>query len=425
MVELLSPAGNLEKLKVAIHYGADAIYIGLKNFSLRANATNFDEDELKEAIQYLHEREKKIYVAINVYFTPDQTTSIIEKLKLLRNLKVDGIIISDIGLIKLAKEYAPSINIHVSTQANTTNEQAVMFYRDLGVKRVILSRELSLEHIKMIKSLVPDIELEVFVHGAMCIAYSGRCLLSSYMTKSGLTSSNIHNLNDKVRSANKGDCSHSCRWEYFLIEKSRPNDHFIIDEDNNGSYILSSKDLAMIDYLDELIEAGIDSFKIEGRMKSILYISSIIRSYRNKIDHYYDKNILYDREFIEKELSVVSHREFCTGFFYDSPQNNPNVITTEVSYQREMRLGAMVEDIKEGRAVLKIFNKLSKDNKLEYISLNTTKKIYEIHFFDNIGNTLDIVNNGQYVEAIFLDENKNSIIPQKFDIIRIDTGTRW
>ena len=422
MVELLSPAGNLEKLKVAIHYGADAIYVGLKDFSLRANATNFDEDELKEAIQYTHERDKKIYVAINVYFTPNQTAGIIEKLKFLEKLRVDGIIISDLGVIKLAKEYAPSINIHISTQANTTNEHAVMFYRDIGIKRVILSRELSLENIKIIKSLVPDVELEVFVHGAMCIAYSGRCLLSSYMTKNGLTSPKTYDLNNKTtRSANKGDCSHSCRWEYFLIEKSRPNDNFIIDEDINGSYILSSKDLAMIDYLDELIEAGINSFKIEGRMKSILYISSIIRSYRNKIDHYYDKSIQYNRKFIEKELSVVSHREFCTGFFYDSPKNNSNVITTETSYQREMRLGAMVENKIEDRVILKIFNRLSKNDKLEYISLNFTKSISKIYFFDNVGNTLDNVNNGQYVEAIFFDENNDKIIPQKFDIIRIET----
>ncbi len=423
MVELLSPAGNLEKLKVALHYGADAVYVGLKGFSLRANATNFDEDELKEAIQYVHNLNKKIYVALNIYFTPDQTDDIIDRLKILENIKPDAIIVSDFGVIRLAKEYAPSIDIHVSTQANTTNEQAIMLYRDLGIKRVVLSRELSLEHIKSIKKLVPDIELEAFIHGAMCIAYSGRCLLSSYMTKNGLTEQTKHISNDKsTRAANKGDCSHSCRWEYFLIEKSRPNDHFIIDEDKNGSYILSSKDLAMINHIDDLIDAGIDSFKIEGRMKSILYISSIVRSYRNAIDHHYDKNINYDKKFIEKELSVVSHREFCTGFFYDSPQNNSNTITTDNNYQREMRLGAMVLDVKNDKAVLKVFNRISSNEKLEYISLNETKEIKRIELFDISGNNLDVANNTQYIEALFFDNENNKIIPKKFDIIRIEAS---
>ena len=316
--ELLAPAGDFEKLKVAFHFGADAVYVGMKSFSLRANTKNFTEEELKIAIDYTHKLNKKIYIALNIYFTPFQADDIIKSLKLIEKIKPDGIILSDMGCLYLAKKYADSIPIHISTQANTTNQYSTQFYQELGVKRVIVARELSLKEIKNI-SQNTDVELEAFVHGAMCISYSGRCLLSSYMTTKDLGRRENDNTTE-TRSANKGDCVHPCRWEFVLKEKTRGEQNYLIEEDENGSYILSSKDICMIYHISDLIDAGISSFKIEGRMKSILYISSIVRSYRRAIDSYFDNSLIFDRDEIEKELNIVSHRDFSTGFFYNSPK---------------------------------------------------------------------------------------------------------
>jgi len=415
MVELLAPAGDFEKLQVAFNYGADAVYVGLKDLSLRANAKNFNFDQLKEVIEYTHSINKKIYVALNIYFTPKQEEKIIEAIKILKKLKPDGIIISDLGLLYLIKNNNINIPIHISTQANTTNQYACMLYKELGVSRIIVARELSLDDIKLIKRNV-QLELEAFVHGAMCISYSGRCILSSFMTTKGLGAREIDN--GITRSANQGDCSHSCRWEFILKEKNRPNQNYEIEEDENGTYILSSKDLCMIEHLDKLIDAGINSFKIEGRMKSILYISSIVRAYRFAIDSYFNKKPL-DYNFINKELNIVSHREFSTGFFLNFPMQNAN-ISLNTTYIREYRLGAMVIGEKNGKAVLKIYNSLSFDDIMEYISpIDKTYFINKIDFFDKDGNYLEKVNHSQYVEAIIYDENLNIIQPQKFDIIRL------
>ncbi len=414
-IELLAPAGDFEKLQVAFNYGADAIYVGLKNFSLRAKAKNFDFEQLKEAINYTHSINKKIYVAFNIYFTPDEAEKIIDALNILKDLKPDGIIISDLGMLYLIKKYGINIPIHISTQANTTNHYACMLYKELGASRIIVARELSLEHIKIIKKNV-DLELEVFVHGAMCISYSGRCILSSYMTTKGL---GARETDDGItRSANKGDCAHSCRWEFILKEKNRPDQNYEIEEDERGTYLFSSKDLCMIQYIDRLIDAGITSFKIEGRMKSILYISSIVRSYRLAIDSYFNKKKL-DYDFINKELNIVSHREFSTGFFFNSPMKNAN-ITLNTTYFREYRLGAMVIDQKNEKAILKIYNSLTQNDIMEYISpIDKTYLIKKIDFFDKDGNVLEKVNHSQYVEAIIYDQNNNIIKPKKFDIIRL------
>jgi putative protease len=420
-LELLSPAGDFEKLKVAFHFGADAVYVGLKDFSLRANTKNFEEDEIKQAIEYTHNLGKKIYIALNIYFTPDQTEGIIEKLKFINTLKPDGIIISDLGILNLAKKYAPDVQIHISTQANTTNQYAVEIYKNLGAKRIVLARELSLHDIKKIKENIPDIELETFVHGAMCISYSGRCLLSAYMTKKSLGArKSDKDLN--VRSANKGDCSHSCRWEFILKEKTRPDQDYEISEDEEGTYILSSKDMCMIDHIDDMINAGITSLKIEGRMKSILYISSIVRAYRQAIDHYYDNNILYDRDQIENELNVVSHREFSTGFFYDNPMETANV-TKNTIYKREMRLAALIEDFRNNKLILKIYNTINIDDKIEYIGKNMkTIKVKKIILYDKNGIILTKVNHTQYAQAELFDENDKKIEAEKFDILRIESN---
>jgi U32 family peptidase len=419
--ELLAPAGDFEKLKVAFHFGADAVYVGLKEFSLRANTKNFGEDEIREAIKYSHSLGKRIYLTLNIYFTPEQADGFIENLKIIENLKPDGIIISDMGALNLAKKYAPGIPIHISTQANTTNQYSVETYKSLGASRIVLARELSLKHIEMIKKSVSNIELEAFIHGAMCIAYSGRCLLSAYMTKNGLGMRSIDK-EEKVRSANQGDCSHSCRWEYILKEKTRADQNYEIVEDEVGSYVFSSKDICMIDHIGDMIQSGITSFKIEGRMKSNLYISSIVRAYRQAIDHYFDETVSYDRNQIENELNVVSHREFSTGFFYDNPIENVNVTVTPV-YKRETRLAALIEDIRGNKAVLKIYNTINPDEKIEYISKNMkTYQVGKIIFYSKEGYLLPKVNHTQYVEAEIYDLENNRISLEKLDILRMESN---
>ena len=272
----------MSTFKIAVRYGADAIYIGGESFSLRAKAKNFTFDEMKECINLAHEHNIKVYVTANIYAHNNDIEDAKEYFKLLNELKPDGVLISDIGLINIAKSIFTDVDIHLSTQANTTNYESVKFYRDLGIRRVVLARELSLKEIKEIKDEVKDtVEIEAFVHGAMCISYSGRCLLSAFMTG---------------RSANKGVCTHPCRWKYMLLEEEeRKGEYFPVMETERGTYIFNSKDLNMIEHIDKLIEAGIDSLKIEGRMKTALYIATVARTYRKAIDDYYkDKNIYFE-----------------------------------------------------------------------------------------------------------------------------------
>lgn len=417
--QLLAPAGNFEKMKVAFHYGADAVYAGLDKLSLRANADNFTRDELREAVKYAHDLGKKIYLAINIFFTPEQSEIIIDALKYINEIQPDGMIISDSGLIFLARQFAPNIPVHLSTQANCTNHYAAGFYKEAGVKRIVLARELSIKEISIIRKEVPDIELETFIHGAMCIAYSGRCLLSSYMTTNNLGSR--YDKDDSVRSANKGDCAHSCRWEFVLKEKSRANQNFEISEDENGTYILSSKDICMIEHLPDLINAGVDCFKIEGRMKSILYISSIVRAYRYVIDKYYENssfNPVTDE--VLNELNVVSHREFSTGFFYDSPMTLANT-TDSIKYERNVRLAAMI--IKSGtESELKLFNKLSVNDKIELIGKDMkTLSVGKIVLKNSFGEILDSANHTDLITASLFDKDNNLIVPEIFDILRIES----
>jgi putative protease len=417
--ELIAPAGDLEKLKVAFHFGADAVYIGLKNFSLRVNAKNFDNDQFIEAVKYTHKINKKIYVAVNIYFTPDEMNELIEQLKFINKIKPDGIIISDLGALYLAKEYSPDVPIHISTQTNITNHYAAKFLASYGVKRIVLARELTLNDIKKISEFV-NVELEAFVHGAMCVAYSGRCFLSSYMTKDGL-GARKDMPNSKERSANKGDCAHSCRWEYIIREVSRDNQDYTVIQNGKGSFILSSKDICMVDHIKELIDCGITSFKIEGRMKSILYISSIVRAYRNAIDSLFDPKVEYNKDEIHNELDVVSHREFCTGFYFEKPYINPNL--TERTYSRKIRLAAMVDDVKNKRAILKVYNtiNLNPDSKIEYIAPKMkTITIASIKFYDNNNNPVEKAIHNSYIEAEFYDINGNLIKPDKYDIIRME-----
>ncbi len=303
MAELLAPAGTFEKMETAFRFGADAVYFAGKKFGLRAFAGNFTDDEIKEATDFAHSLGKKVYITINILAHENDFEGLKEYLDELVKYNVDAVIVSDLGIIEFIREYAPSLTIHVSTQANILNSYAINFLAKLGVKRIILARELSIEEIKQIKAKIPsDIELEAFIHGAMCMAYSGRCLLSNYLTG---------------RDANRGACAQPCRWEYSITEKSRKGDHYQIEEDERGTYILNSKDLMMIEHLGELEKAGVTSFKIEGRMKSPYYVANVVNAYRRALDKG-DKITEKDLELLKKELQKSSHRQYTTGFYLGS-----------------------------------------------------------------------------------------------------------
>ncbi len=307
--ELLAPAGNLENLKIAIIYGADAVYVGGEDFGLRARAKNFTVKQLTEGIKFAHDRDRRVYLTLNIIPHNEDLVRLSGFLLKLKELALDAVIISDPGILMIVKDVIPEMEVHLSTQANTTNYAAVNFWYGQGVRRIILARELSLEEIReIIKKSPTDIELETFVHGAMCISYSGRCLLSNYLIN---------------RDANRGDCAHSCRWRYHLMEELRPGEFFPVYEDEKGTYFFNSKDLCMIEYLPLLIETGISCFKIEGRMKGSYYIATVVKAYRQLIDQYLlnpDK-YSYNEKWI-KEIKKVSHRNFTTGFYLGKPGGN-------------------------------------------------------------------------------------------------------
>lgn len=297
--ELLAPAGTLEKMKMAILYGADAVYLGGQAFGLRALGGNFTDAELREAVAFAHARGKKVYVTVNVYPHDGDMDGLPEYLRFLERIHVDALLVADLGVFSVARDVVPSLLLHVSTQANTVNVAAVRAWKALGAQRVVLARELSLREIAAIRSAV-DVELEMFVHGAMCISMSGRCLLSAYMTG---------------RDANRGACAQSCRWRYALMEEQRPGEYFPIDEDEHGTYIMNSKDLCLLPYLTDVIATGVDSLKIEGRMKSVHYVASVTKAYRAAIDAYSaDPAQFAINSAWTTELGKVSHRPYTTGF---------------------------------------------------------------------------------------------------------------
>ncbi len=299
-MELLAPAGNFEKLQAALTYGADAVYIGGKNFSLRAYGDNFSEDEILQAVEYTHKRNKKIYVASNIFAHNADLDELEKYFRFLDGAGVDAVLISDLGVFTLAKSVTKNLELHVSTQANVTNYRTVNFFNELGASRVVLARELTLDEILEIKNKSAA-ELEIFVHGAMCISYSGRCYLSHYLTG---------------RDGNQGACTHSCRWKYSLMEEKRPNEFFDVGEDSHGAYIMNSKDLCLLPYLDKVIESGVASLKIEGRMKSVNYVAGVVKVYREAIDSYFEnpKKFEIRTEWLE-ELDKVAHRPYTSGFF--------------------------------------------------------------------------------------------------------------
>lgn len=328
--ELLAPAGDLEKFKMAINYGADAVYLGGDRFGLRKASKNFTLEELKEGIEYAHERNKKVYITMNIIPHNEDLMGLEDYARKLYNLGVDAVIVSDPGVMTLIRKAVPDLPIHLSTQASVTNYETVMFWYNLGIRRIVLARELSLKEIKEIIDRAPkDLEIETFVHGSMCISYSGRCLLSNYMTG---------------RDANRGDCAQACRWKYYLMEEKRPGEYFPVYEDDKGTYIFNSKDLCMIEHIPELIEAGIKSFKIEGRVKSSYYVATVLRSYRMAIDEYLKdpENYKFKEKWLD-EIKKASHRDFTTGFFFKKPTGEDQIYTTS-TYIRNYDFVGLVLD---------------------------------------------------------------------------------
>ncbi|MBR8700723.1 hypothetical protein IX317_000340 [Fusobacterium sp. DD29] len=351
-VELLAPVGNMEKFKMALHYGADAVFLGGKMFNLRAGSNNLSDEELEYAVNYAHERGKKVYVTLNVIPHNNELDLLPDYVKFLEKIGVDGVIVADLGVFQIVKENT-NLSISVSTQASNTNWRSVKMWKDLGARRVVLARELTLEDIAEIRAKVPDIELEVFVHGAMCMSISGRCLLSNYMTG---------------RDANRGDCAQSCRWKYNIVEETRPGEYMPIFEDDHGTYIFNSKDLCCIEFLDKILDLGVDSLKIEGRMKGIYYVANCVKVYRDAIDSYYSGNYKYNPKWLE-ELESVSHRSYTTGFYMGRPGAEGQNYNDRNSYSQSHQLVAKVEKkLSPNEYILAIRNKLFVGEKLEVVS---------------------------------------------------------
>lgn len=307
--ELLLPGGSLEKCEYAVRYGADAVYFGTVDFSLRAlrKGELITDDNMKACVDLVHSLGAKAYLTLNIYSFNSDIEKLVSKVDIIKDANPDGILVSDFGVLSTVKKYLPDIDIHISTQANTLNSAAVKFWQDLGAKRVVLARELSIPEIAQIKRDVPDMELEVFVHGSQCVSFSGRCLLSDYMTNG-------------ERKANKGACAQPCRWSYKLLEETRPNEYFEIEQNDRGTHILSPKDLALINYIPQLIDAGVDSLKIEGRTKSLYYVSAAARTYRHAIDEWCDKGVQNKEENLN-QLAKIGNRGYTTGFYIEKPDS--------------------------------------------------------------------------------------------------------
>ena len=354
-IELLAPAGDLEKLKMAILYGADAVYIAGENFGLRTASKNFTEEQMREAVDFVKKNNKKIYVTCNIIPHNDDFEGLESYLKYLQEVGVDAIIVADPGVLIIAKETVPDMEIHWSTQANNTNFNSARFWYKQGVKRVVTARELSFEEIKKIRDEIPsDMDIESFVHGAMCISYSGRCLMSNYMTG---------------RDANRGSCAHPCRWKYSLVEEKRPGEYFPIEEDERGTYFFNSKDLCMIEYVKELIEAGVSSFKIEGRVKTPYYVATVVRAYRMAIDEYYrdPENYRFNPIWME-ELKKASYRDFTSGFYLDKPNGDSQNYGTSSYIRNYDFMGLVIKyDSERKMALVDVRNRIFTGDNVEII----------------------------------------------------------
>ena len=375
--EILAPAGNLEILKTAVIYGADAVYIGGEAFGLRAAAHNFDAKEMREGIGFAHEHGAKVYVTANILAHNDDISGVKDYFNELKDIRPDAVIIADPGVFALAKEIIPEIPRHVSTQSNNVNYATFLFWQQMGAERVVTGRELSLQEIKDIRSNIPDdLEIETFVHGAMCMSYSGRCLLSNYMTG---------------RDANRGACTHPCRWTYSLVEEQRPGEYMPVYENERGTFIFNSKDLCMIEHIPELLECGIDSFKIEGRMKTALYVASVVRAYRMAVDNYMEDPEKYRERipFYMDEVNSCSRRKYTTGFFFEKAGVESMYYEAERTAPATY-MGTVLEVTDDGKAVIEQKNKFFAGDTLELITPkgdNRDVKILSIE--DENGNEME------------------------------------
>ena len=351
--ELLAPVGDMTRLNYAVAYGADAVYMAYRNFGMRASAGNFDLEEMKEAIDFCHRSGVKVYVTVNTYPTVEETEQLPAFFSELCELAPDAMIIADIGVMTLAKRYAPNIPIHISTQANITNPVTAKAYADLGATRLVLARECSLEDIRRIKAAVGEqVEIECFVHGAMCMSVSGRCHLSAFLTG---------------RDANRGACAQPCRWEYTIMEKTREGQYFPVCQDQKGTYIFNSKDMCMIEHISDLIEAGVDSFKIEGRMKTFYYVAATVKAYRQAIDEVCATGKLTDPTHYLAQAGKASHRDFSTGFYY-APMDENGFNTKDGGYIRPYDVVATVVENGDGKVLVQQKNRFFAGDELEVLS---------------------------------------------------------
>ncbi len=361
-IELLSPSGDFERLKLALKFGADAVYLGGEQFGMRTNPSNFKADELKKAVELVHSYGKKVYLTCNTLPRNNEIEALPEFLKYAAQIGIDAFIIADIGVMDMAKKYAPEVEIHMSTQVGIVNYQTANTLYEMGAKRIVTARELSLDDIKTIRDKTPeDLQIEVFVHGAMCMSFSGRCILSDYMVG---------------RDANRGDCAQPCRWKYHLVEETRPGQYFPVNQDDSGTYIFNSRDLCMIEHIPELVNAGVDSFKIEGRAKSEYYTAIVTYAYRNAIDEYL-KNPTDDfkvSQWILDEMEKMSHREYTTGFNF-GPIVNGQVLNTG-GYIRNWDVCALYNNYKDGRLIVDQRNRFFEGDVLEVVEPD--KKPYKI-----------------------------------------------
>lgn len=352
-IELLIPAGSLEVLKTAVLFGADAVYIGGETFGLRARAKNFSAEDMKAGIAFAHEHHVKVYITANILAHNDDLAEVERYFEELREIKPDAVIISDPGVFLAAKKILPDMEFHISTQANNTNFGTYRFWYELGAKRVVSARELSLAEIKEIRNHIPeDMEIESFIHGAMCMSYSGRCLLSNYFTG---------------RDANRGACTHPCRWKYSVVEEKRPGEYFPVYENERGTYIFNSKDLCMIEHIPEMVDAGIDSFKIEGRMKTALYVATVARTYRKAIDDYLKDPKLYEQnmEWYKEEIGKCTYREFTTGFYFGKTDDTTQIYESNTYVKNYTYLGTVEAGDDEGFYRIEQKNKFSVGEEIE------------------------------------------------------------
>ncbi len=402
--ELLVPAGNLETLKTAIIYGADAVYIGGDLYGLRAKAKNFSMEEMKAGIAFAHDKGRKVYVTANITAHNQDLTGIkqyFKELKAFGENRPDALIISDPGVFSMAMEEVPEIERHISTQANNTNYETYRFWHKMGASRVVSARELSLQELSELRANIPEeMEIETFIHGAMCIAYSGRCLLSNYFTG---------------RDANMGECTHSCRWRYHIVEETRPGEYLPVEENERGTYLFNSKDLCMIEYIPELVKAGINSFKIEGRMKTALYVATVARTYRRAIDEYFEDPELYEKNklYYMEEVRKGVNRQFTTGFFFGKPSQEDQIYDHN-TYEKAYTYLGTIADERDGLYELEQKNKFSVGEIVEVIKPggDTVETIIK-KITDEQGNSMESCPHPRQI--IYVDFG---ITLQKYDMIR-------